>query len=232
MGEAEDLLRKMPSKSLKDRRAPAIFALAFLGGLRADTLVSLRVNHIDVVARRIDQNGKVARTKNGKSIEIAWFPIPALFGNVVSDWIETLDRLGIKGDDALFPDLKWLKRSGSVNSKLCRPIPVVRTTSAIDDAFAIASQGSEQRYTPHASKHTLGAEKNLRPLTALERKAWSISLGHENEQTTEMHYGKLSDVQRLEIMDNIGTSRPKSPRDLPEADQLKMFHELLEKFGM
>lgn len=47
-----------------------------------------------------------------------------------------------------------------------------------------------------------------------------------------MHYGKLSDVQRLEIMDNIGTSRPKSPRDLPEADQLKMFHELLEKFGI
>ncbi|CUH18904.1 hypothetical protein JSE7799_00454 [Jannaschia seosinensis] len=40
LSEAEALLQAMPARSLKDERAHALFALAFLGALRVDTLVS------------------------------------------------------------------------------------------------------------------------------------------------------------------------------------------------
>ena len=79
IGEAEEMLQAMPAKSLVDLRARAIFSIAFLGALRADTVISLQIKHVDVVGRRIIQDGTAVRSKNGKSEHIFWFPIPPLF---------------------------------------------------------------------------------------------------------------------------------------------------------
>lgn len=226
--DAKDLLRAMPSRSMKDQRARAIFALAFLGGLRADTLMSLRVKHINVAERRIYQDGKVTRTKNGKSITIVWFLIPNVFAEVVTEWVDTLEGLGFEGDDALFPDLKWLQRSKVIGTKERDTIRVMTTTNAVTQAFDVACQATAHRYTPHGARHTLAAERDLRPLTRIERKAWSENLGHENEQTTVAHYGKLSEELRLDVMGNIGPGEKTSLRELADEDKIALVNNVIE----
>jgi integrase len=47
MAESEQMLEAMPSGTLAEGRDRAIFAVANLGGLRADTVVSLRIGSID-----------------------------------------------------------------------------------------------------------------------------------------------------------------------------------------
>ena len=109
LSETEALLVAMPSRSLHDLRSRAIFALAFLGALRADTLVSLQIKHIDIERRLILQDASVVRAKAGKCLNMFWFPIPVVFETAVVDWVEKLQWLGFESDDALFPDTKNLK---------------------------------------------------------------------------------------------------------------------------
>ncbi|WP_412565617.1 tyrosine-type recombinase/integrase [Thalassobius sp. MITS945101] len=67
--EAEALLDGMPTLTLAERRARAMFAIAFLGALRADTITSLRLAHFDQEGRKIIQDATATRTKNGKASE-------------------------------------------------------------------------------------------------------------------------------------------------------------------
>jgi len=102
------------------------------------------------------------------------------------------------------------------------------TTHAVTDAFAIACQNSDTKYTPHSAKHTIGAERDIRALTHEERKAWSLNMGHDSEQTTERHYGTMSDDRRFEVLENIGTKKTIDPRSMSEAEKAKMFDALFE----
>lgn len=150
--EAEELLDAMPSKSLVDLRARAIFALAFLGALRADTLASLRVKHVDIERRLILQDASIVRAKAGKSLNIIWFQIPAAFERSVVEWVVRLQHLGFTGEDALFPDTKNLKHRIRLSRRNAAPVPVMSTTHAVTEAFAIACRNSQTKYTPHAAR--------------------------------------------------------------------------------
>lgn len=226
--EAEKLLMDMPYGSLTEMRSRAIFALAFLGALRADTLASLRLRHIQIQHRLIIQDGGVSRTKAGKSIAIYWFPIAKAFEAVVVEWVECLRTLGFQDEDALFPDTKSLKhRVGSM-----RQVPVMSTTYAVTGAFKVASCDLAVPYTPHAAKHTIGAERDARPLTHEERKAWSLNMGHETEQITESHYGTMPEEQRFEVLERIGNDRVSDVHHMTDEDKIALFDALVEKIQL
>lgn len=226
LAEAENLLGFMPSRSLFDQRARAIFAIAFLGALRADTLISLRIKHVDISRRRIVQDGGTVRAKAGKSIEICWFPIPKCFETAVIEWIHALEALGFTGDDALFPDSDWLKhRPATVNRKV---VPVMVTPHAVTEAFAIACRDSAVKYTPHSAKHIIGAERDERPLTQIQRKGWSANMGHDNEQTTERHYGKMTDDRRFEVMEQIRENVRGDSQSFSEEDVFAIVTKAIE----
>ncbi|UWR21287.1 site-specific integrase [Sulfitobacter sp. S190] len=197
--EAEKLLQDMPSHSLKDRRARAVFASAFLGALRADTIASLRVEHIDIAQRRIIQDTKISRSKAGKSIVVSWFPIPRPFEEEVISWLNELRRLNFQNGDAAIPAEKRLKLRSPVGPR----IPVPTTTQIVTDAFKCACQNSPKSYTPHAARHTISAARDERQLTQMQRKAWSTNMGHTTEQTTDQWYGNIPDEKRIEIMQDI-----------------------------
>jgi integrase len=226
--EAEHLLLDMPSCTLVEMRSRAIFALAFLGALRADTLASLRLRHVQIEQRLIIQDGAASRTKAGKSINIYWFPIAKTFEEIVVEWIERLRMLGFQDDDALFPDTKWLKHK----VELAKQIPIMSTTYAVTDAFKVASRGLTVPYTPHAAKHTIGAERDARPLTHQERKAWSLNMGHETEQITERHYATMPEDQRFEVLENIGTDRASDIPEMTDEDKIAFFDAVVEKIGL
>lgn len=226
--EAEELLKAMPSRSLLDQRARALFALPFLGALRADTLVSLQIQHLDIEERMILQDASVVRAKAGKSLNIVWFKIPAEFDMAVISWVEALRGLGFRGGDALFPDAKYLKHRIVAAGSTQASVPVMATAHAVTAAFNIACRTSEIKYTPHAAKHTIGAERDIRALTHEERKAWSLNMGHDSEHTTEQHYGTMSDDRRFEVLENIGSKKTIDPSNMSEADKAKAFDALLQ----
>ena len=203
INEAREMLLAMPHRTLRQKRDRTMFALAFLGALRADTLISLRFGDIDVEHKKIIQDARHSRTKNGKSLIIAWFPIPIEFGEVVKNWCKILKDAGFEADDALFPeagclehDLKFAKIGGG-------QVPIMRSKHAVTQAFKAASANCTQAYTPHSARHTIAHERDVRPLTHEERRAWSENMGHENEQITDKHYAKMSDDRRFTLLESI-----------------------------
>lgn len=202
--DAEDMLRKMPQTSLIEQRHRAIIATAYLTGLRADTLVSLRIEHVDVENKVVAQDGKVSRAKAGKSLWVKWFPAPEIFVEIVINWLHTLAQRGFEGNDALFPSADQLNKWRKLSQQVRAPVPVMTTTHAVTDAFAKASSHGLPSYLPHSVKDTLAAERDHRPLTAEQRKAWSLNLGHEDERTTEIYYAKMTAERRMELIEEIG----------------------------
>ena len=201
--EAERMLKQLSGDTIEARRNRALFSIVFLGALRANTAISLLRRHVDLDHRIIRQDGTVSRTKNGKSLEIKWFPIPQVFGQVVSDWCAEMDAAGLQPDDALFPALKHLGRGEIQRQTEGSPIPVMTSTHAVASVFAEACLPDGPRYVPHSAKHTIAAERDRLSLTASERKAWSENMGHENEQITDRHYAKLSRDERFDLIEGI-----------------------------
>ncbi len=175
------------------------------------------------------QDGSVVRAKAGKSITIFWFQIPPVFSTTVLEWIDRLKLLGFTGEDALFPDSKYLTHR--VGPAAQTVVPVMSSTHAVTEAFAVACRHSEIKYTSHAAKHTIGAERDVRSLTHEERKAWSLNMGHDSEVTTERHYGTMSDDRRFEVLENIGSKMTIDPRALSDAEKAKMFAVFLDVAG-
>lgn len=202
INEAAQLLQQMSARSLQAQRDRAIFAIAYLGALRADTIVSLRLCHLDISNKRIIQDANVVRAKNGKSLTVSWFPILDIFHEVVVEWAERLASLGFTGDDALFPSNKLLMNKKASNNGNHASIPVMATTHAVTKAFATACRHNKEKITPHSAKHSIAAERDQRRLSHEQRKAWSENMGHENEKITERHYGKLTDERRFELLED------------------------------
>ena len=144
------------------------------------------------------------------------------------EWIRALTGLGFTGDDALFPDNRWLKYRPRAQGENRKPVPVMSTKHAVTEAFAIACRESNVKFTPHSAKHSIGAERDVRPLTQLERKAWSENMGHENEQITERHYGKLSDERRFEVLERIGASVRGDTLKISDEEKIALVDSILE----
>jgi integrase len=199
VNEAETLLLEMPFTSLCDRRARATFAIAFLGVLRADAVISLRLKHVDLAGQRIVQDGTTPRFKNEKSANISWFPIPPCFAEEVMRWCEALRQFGYRDDDALFPSTENLFAKSLSAAADRKQIPVLRTKHAVSEAFATACRSGPNSYPPHSAKHTIGSLRDEKYLTHAQRRTWPENMGHESERITEMHYAKFSDTQRAGV---------------------------------
>ena len=160
--EAEIMLIDMLDTTLLQKRDRAVFALAFLGALRADTIISLQIKHFDIVNRRIIQDAAVVRSKYGKSLSIVWFPIPDCFENEVIGWKEHLISRGFLDEDPLFPNATDLSAKEIVNSTRTIPFSRMTTIQAVTKAFASARGKGGPKYTPHSAKDTLAAERDAR----------------------------------------------------------------------
>ncbi|GHA61974.1 hypothetical protein GCM10008927_29320 [Amylibacter ulvae] len=233
--DAAQLLQEMPTGTLQAQRDRAIVAIAYLGALRADTIVSLRLCHLDIPNKLIIQDANVVRAKNGKSLKIRWFSILDIFHEVIVDWAATLTDLGFKDDDALFPSNNHLVNKKAFRENDGVSIPVMATTYAVTKAFAMACRNSPEKITPHSAKHSISAERDRRRLSQEQRKAWSENMGHENETTTKKFYGKLPDERRFKLLEEVQEDQVAPPLYLSDEEKIEMANEFLklmnEKFG-
>lgn len=203
--EAAEMLDRMSSATLKDRRARALFAFAFISGFRADALTTVRLHHVDMTGHRVRHDGKLMRTKNGKSFISNWFPRTEPFRQVFEDWVMEIEELGLGPDDALFPGLRALSQARTPNRE---PIPPMASAAAVTEAFRLASSDAARRYSPHAARHTLVHLGDQICRTSEERKAWSLNLGHSSEAVTWTHYGKVNDERKDAIFEAFEDNAP------------------------
>ncbi len=222
--EALAMIEGMATDTIKARRDRAMVAAAFLGALRADTITSLKVKHLNVSRRNITQDGQVSRTKNSKSLQTNFFPLPSIFEDVLEDWQNEVTGLSFLEDDALFPaeiDLKprhILRQSGNIS--------VMNSIHAVSKAFKSASEPLGKRFTPHSAKHYIGVLGLRRCKTLEEQAAWSANMVHSDMETTRRYYQKLSQDQIDDVFESFEQT---SGSDLAPEDMMLMlrYHEHL-----
>lgn len=201
--EAISMASEMPSRTIRERRNRAIFALAFVTGFRASALISLRLRHIDVQGKRAFQDGADVRAKNGRSYTANWFPRTEKMQQFLVAWIDEIQSIGVSQDDALFPAARHLARPFRLSQKNRPSIEPMRTQVAVTEAFIRASSHSTLNYSPHSARHCLAALGEQICRSSEEKKAWSLNLGHSSEQVTQSHYAKVSEVRKCEIFEGF-----------------------------
>ena len=139
------------------------------------------------------------RAKNGKSYRATWFPRTDAFQEVFLTWLKELRGLDFRDCDAVFPEARDLRRC-----LLDLPaIAPLGTSRSLQTAFSRASAQIGKQFTPHSARHTLKALGAKVCRTSIERKAWSMNLGHSDERITERYYGKMPQTQRAQLMEAL-----------------------------
>ena len=201
LDQAWDMVDRMPKASLIERRNRAMVAFAFVSGFRAAALTALRLKHVDMDAKTVSQVAGEMPAKNGKSYTARWFPRTEACQEVFVSWVNDLKNLGFQAEDALFPPERHLKmRFGSHTS-----IEPLGSSKPLQSAFTKASAAINASFTPHSARHTLKALGGRICRTHEERKAWSLMLGHSNEQITDRHYGKMSQTRSFKLIDALSS---------------------------
>lgn len=197
--EAWYMVDAMPQTHILQRRDRAMVAFAFIAGFRAATLTALRLKHLDLDRLSVLQDARDVPAKNGKSYRAKWFPRTERFQEVFLNWVRELKDFGFRPQDALFPD----GRSLHTRAPAAAPVAPLASSKPLQNAFAKASARLGKAYTPHAARHTLKALGATMCRSQEHRKAWSMNLGHSNEQITEKHYAKMSQARSGELIETL-----------------------------
>jgi integrase len=193
------------------RRDRALVAFTILTGMRDRAIASIRLKHVDIDVRRVDQDAREVRTKFSKSFTTWFFPVGDDFVEILADWIGYLQRNKFYGpEDALFPATKislgasrQFEATGLERKHWSSAEPIRGIFKA---AFVNAGL---PHFNPHTFRKTLAqlGEKLCR--TPEEFKAWSQNLGHDQVLTTFSSYGEVGRERQHEIIRELG--RPKVP---------------------
>ncbi|MDO6483535.1 tyrosine-type recombinase/integrase [Shimia thalassica] len=189
--DAWRMVEAMPCASLAERRDRAMIAFCYVSGLRVGAPTSVRLKHLDLEKKAVLQDANEMAAKNGKTYRAKWFPRTDLFQGVFLDWVKDLKALGFQSQDGVFPAIQDL-RHHAIRTGCIEPLESGRP---LQTAFCRASEAIDQRCTPHSARHTLKALGARICRTQGERKAWSMNLGHDDDQITERHYGKMSQTE-------------------------------------
>jgi integrase len=97
-------LRSMPDATVLERRDKALVAFALLSGARDNAIASMKLRHVDLKKRSINQDAREVRTKTRKTFVSVFFPVSEEVERIVSEWIAELESKQLFGaGDPLFP---------------------------------------------------------------------------------------------------------------------------------
>lgn len=192
--QVRHVIAVMPTATALERRDRALIALALVTGARAGALASIRLGHVDLAGRSVDQDARSVRTKASKSFRTFFFPVSEEAEHIVADWANELVRDHLWGpSDPFFPvtDMGVDPAHGGFT-----PTGLARRcwqgTGPINDIFRRAFACADLPYfNPHSFRSMLvrhASGLNMRPD---QFKAWSQNLGHANVMTTLTSYGHV-----------------------------------------
>ena len=99
----------------------------------------------------------------------------------------------------MFPDDKKL----AALAPGATAVEPLTSSKPLQAAFAKASELVGKAFTPHSARHTLKALGAQMCQSYEQREAWSMNLGHSDEQITGKHYAKMSQSRSGELMEAL-----------------------------
>ncbi|MCH2547803.1 MAG: site-specific integrase [Alphaproteobacteria bacterium] len=183
----------MPTETEVEMRNRAMFVMPILTGVRIHALITLRLKHVDVENGVLFQPAKEVRTKFGKNMVSAFFPVDTVFRDAVEEWVLYLTQdKGFQPDDPLFPAplMAHDTNRGYYAAGVSRDFWLSTSSPRMVFLEAFERVGLP-RFTPHSFRCTLALIGQERCQTPQEMKAWSQNLGHQHMLTTFTSYGTL-----------------------------------------
>lgn len=205
------VINAMPFVTQIERRNRALIAFTLLTGARDSAIASMKLKHVDLVARCVHQDAREVQTKFSKSFISYFFPVGDEVTLIFEQWVTYLkEELLWNNDDPLFP--ATLVAVGE--SRQFEAVGLARehwsTATAIRGIFRVAFEKAGVRYfNPHSFRNTLVRLGEERCQTAEQFKAWSQNLGHDKVLTTFLSYGQVQTPRQGEIL--RGLASPAKP---------------------
>jgi integrase len=209
--QIEKALSSMPFATEVDRRNRALIAFTWLTGVRDGALASLKVKHLTLEGRFVDQDPREVRTKNSKAQVTTFFPVGGTAESIVVDWVNFLLIEQAWGrEDPLFPATlveqdqnRQFRAAGLARRHWANAGPI---RAIFKEAFEAAGLPA---FNPHSFRHALALLGERICKTPEEFKAWSQNLGHEQVLTTLSSYGAVAPHRQAEIVKSLGEAKPK-----------------------
>lgn len=191
--QINSVLRTMPSNTLLEKRNRAIVALVLLTGIRDGAIPTLKVKHVRLEERLVEQLASEVSTKFSKTIYTYFFPVGDYCLGIFVEYFTLLKQVLLFGDeDPVFPRTKLV-----VDSDGCYRVDGLdrapwRSAAPIRRIFKEAFVVAGLRPTnPHSFRYTLVRLGERICRTPEQFKAWSQNLGHEHVSTTLQSYGAV-----------------------------------------
>jgi integrase len=216
--QIKHVINTMPASTEIERRDPALIAFTLLTGARDSAIASMKLKHVDLIAKSVNQDAREVQTKFSKTFKTYFFPVGDEIRRIVAEWVSYLREGKLWGnDDPLFPathialgatrqfEVSGLKRGHWSSASPIRKI--------FREAFASAGL---PYFNLHSFRKTLVQLGLDRCNSAEEFKAWSQNLGHEGPLTTFLNYGEVACQRQGEIMRDLATPRRPTRSDADE----------------
>ena len=175
--------------NMRDR---ALICFALITGCRISAIISLKMKSFDKQKMLIYQNpAEGVKTKNSKTILTTFFPIgwdePRRY---FVEWYEYLESKGFGDDDPIFPatSSEIANKKGYSKDSISRSFWSV-ASSARKIFEKRCENAGVKYYHPHSYRHLVVSLMSKMRLTEEEKRAISLTLGHENVGTTFGAYG-------------------------------------------
>lgn len=200
--QIQRVLVALPSSTDIEKRNRALIAFVILTGARDDAVASASLRHVDIAARRFDQDARDVRTKYRKTFSTWFFSIDEDVERIVAAWVRHLrEELYFGPDDPLFPATKielndegHFAAAGLERKHWANAGPIRRIFKESFEAAGLPY------YNPHSFRSTLARLGQQTCRNAEELKAWSQNLGHEQVMTTLTSYGTVPPHRQAELI--------------------------------
>ena len=207
--QIKHVLGSMPSETEIELRDRALIAFTILTGARDGAIASMKLKHIDLDRKLVEQDARKVRTKFSKSFPTYFFPVGEEIQAIVIDWVKFLTAEKLFGfDDSLFPATRVVV--GPNRLFVADGLDRRQWSSAgpIRTIFEKAFEGAGlPHFNPHSFRKTLAQQGQRLCRGNIEAmKAWSQNLGHEELMTTFTSYGTLSRGQQAEIISSMSVN--------------------------
>jgi integrase len=203
------VIESMPNDNEIERRNRAVVAFTFLTGARDSAIASMKLKHVDLVERCIQQDAREVKTKFSKTFTTYFFPVGDGILEIVAEWVRFLREEKLWGtDDPLFPATRIVAGQTHQFETAGLDRRHWSTAEPIRKAFrkAFAHAGLPY-FHPHTLRKTLARLGEEVCNSPEEFKAWSQNLGHEQVLTTFLSYGSVATDRQGTIIRGLGATR-------------------------
>ncbi|GJL75567.1 site-specific integrase [Nitrosomonas sp.] len=192
----------MPNETDIEKRNRALIAFTLLTGARDGAIASMKLKHIDLIEKCVNQDAREVNTKFSKTFATFFFPVGDEIRSIVEDWITHLREVKLWSHaDPLFPATRVALGSSmqfaadGLDRKNWSNATPIRTI--FRNAFINAGL---PYFNPHSFRNTLVRLGQKVCQTPEQYKAWSQNLGHEKVLTTYLNYGQIECCIQGEII--------------------------------